>query len=64
LIHAAAMLVIGAVALVGGLLMDSLVSTFSINDVETSFSIFVLIIMVVLLMSLLYLKENKEYFPE
>lgn len=64
LIHAAAMLVIGVVALVGGLLIDSLVSTLSINDVDISFSIFVLITMIVLLVILLYLKENKEYFPE
>ena len=64
LIHAAAMLLIGAVTLVGGLLIDSLVSTLSINDVDISFSIFVLITMIVLLVILLYLKENKEYFPE
>jgi len=63
LIHAAAMLLIGAVTLVGGLLIDSLVSIFSINDVGISSSIFVLII-IVLLIILLYLKENKEYFPE
>jgi len=63
LIHAAAMLLIGAVFLVSSLLIDSLVSGLSINDVGDSSIILVLIVMLVLLLILLYLKENRyEYF--
>jgi len=63
LIHAAAVLLIGAVVLVSSLLISSLVSGFNIDDVGGSSIILVLIVMLVLLLILLYLKENRyEYF--
>lgn len=61
LIHTAAMLLTGGVALVGGLLINRLVTVFSINRADISPIILILITLVVLLMFLLYVRNNDKY---